>query len=642
MIDRVHNLAVNVRSRGVGYLGAVTAYRAHALWYRVAALSPRRVTPKSAPIPSFHFDGNSVRAIADSVPKAARLLAIVEADQALEQRFWFRALPEIHFPETIDWNFAPAGNLSWSWDLNRLRYFLSLGSAYHYTQDAKYREKLESLWQDWMRHNPAGQGSNWSAAFEVAARLRNWIWAYFLLAASPGESSGFLPKAWIGLCEHAEFLAHHLEYHWPNNHLLLECLSLCEFAVVFRGFGGERFLTLASRILVRQVKQQILADGVHAELCPMYHEIVASELLVFEQLCRKLQYQLPIDVEERIQATRKFSASIRRSDGSFPLLGDSSSPDTCLRFDESQSATRDLAYWVWPAKETAQPVAGLAPALDLFVEAGYAILRGGAQQSHLIFDVGPWSRCETTHHGHADALSFELHALGRPWIVDSGFFYPWGEPEAHRSKQGSKSGGQSWSLYFRNTSAHNTVQLNGNDQSERVKPGNLGEMAKTRLASYRSTLEEVAACGEIQLYWCDGQTIHKREIVLNRSGGVTVCDAFPQLSSLRAGTCRVQSFLHFAVDLSVELSGPNLVVASDGDRMLTCEVSCAGFAPRLRLIRGQVSPRQGWVALSSATVAAAWVLAVEGEAVLPCEICFRFTTGRTAKGTRKLCASGKA
>jgi len=628
MIDRVRSLATNTRKRGVSYLGAVSAYQAHALRYRMFAGHLGAVSAvKLAPIPEFYFGANDVRTLTDSISEQVKQRTIVEADKILEQKFCFRGLPEAQFLVGIDWNFAPGGNLSWSWDLNRHAYFLNLGTAYHYSQDGKYVEKLEALWDDWILRNPAGKGSNWSAPFEVAARLRNWIWAYFLLAASAPANPRFLLRAWNGLCDHAEFLADHLEYHWPNNHLLLECLSLCEFALIFREFGGEKYLQRSAKVLAQQVEQQILADGVHAELCPMYHEIVAGELRAFAHLCTQLHYELPAAMKERIQATRGFSSTLRRRDGSFPLLGDSSSPDTCLRFDPTSAASGDLAYWIKTDERLDEPSTPSELALHLFDEAGYAILRGGAHQSHLIFDFGPWSRCATTNHGHSDALSFELHASERPWIVDSGFFYPWGTNLAEIPETDD----QTWTSYFRGTSAHNTVRLNDKEQSEIGEHGDLKRSAKTTLVGYRSSPEEIAACGEVRPYWSDGEIVHRREISLNQNGEVTVKDLFPRSPHAKPLSRNIQSFLHFAPDLSVELSSHNAIVAHDSNQMLTCQVHSLGIEPRLRLLRGQESPRQGWVALSSSTVAPAWVLLVEGETLLPCEIRFSFLIGPHTK-----------
>jgi len=583
----------------------------------------------SPPKPAFHFSAKEVHAIVDNIPEPAKRAAILDADQCLEHRFFFRGLEAVHFPRKIDWDFSPHQNLSWSWDLNRHPFFLTLGTAYHYTQNAVYLDKLVELWQDWMQRNPAAKGLNWRSPFEVAARLRNWIWAYFLLSAAPQAGSTFLRNAWAGITEHAAFLADHLEYHWPNNHLLLQALTLCEFAVVFREHGGERYLPMASRILAEQVEQQVLADGVHAELCPMYHEIVATELDAFAQLCRKLKYPIRAKLAERIAAMRRFSSAMRRNDGSFPLLGDSSPSDTCLRFGLAES-TQHLAFWVQPEASRSELPVRKPLSLDLFAAAGYAILRDNVQQSHLMFDFGSWSRCKATNHGHSDALSFELHSAGRPWIVDSGFFYPWSD---------SPPASLEWSRYFRSTAAHNTLLIDAREPFELSGNGDVSSQPATRLVGYRSDPQEVAVCGETQPSWSSGETTHRREIVLKQTGEVVITDSVSLETLPNAGGHRLQWFLHFAADLSVQLSENNTLVARCGDKEMTCQVSCPDSMPLLRLIRGQELPRQGWVAQSTAVVVPAWVLVVELESPQSCEVNFHFSLApvSTASHTQEEC-----
>ena len=522
MMDRVLTFTGKARRRGPNYVQDLLSYHAHAVRYRLMSLSRRansRTTAALAPFPAFHFNPDAVPAIVEVVPKSIRQTTVRGAQNILEHRFSFRGLPEVCFSTAINWDLKPEGNLSWSWDLNRHRFFLTLGTAYHYTGDPVYKNKLIELWQDWMRWNAPGRGMNWRSPFEVAARLRNWMWAYFLLAASSEVSPLFLRHARRGLTQHAAYLADHLEFHWPNNHLLLEALSLYEFAVVFQGQGGERYLPLAGRVLSAQVQEQILRDGVHSELCPMYHDIVASELDAFTLLCRKLGHSLPLSMEERIFSMKRFSAALRRSDGSIPLLGDSSSPDTCFRFDPDPRTCSDLIYWLHsglpPSVRTSASQRDLS--LEIFSEGGYGIVRGAAQQTHLTFDFGAFSRCPAANHGHSDALSFEFHAAGRPWIVDSGFFHLWNSRKS--DQQGTRS--KDWSRYFRSTAAHNTVTIDEQEQNERSEDDDIGGQARVRLTNYTSNPNEVIIAAEAQPFWSQGEAVHQRRVSLSKS--LTYC-----------------------------------------------------------------------------------------------------------------------
>ena len=618
MIDRIRTFVGKARHRGPNYVRDIFSYHAHAARYRLIALSGRTsagATTGFTPHPTFHFAPETVPAIVASVPDFLRREVIADAQRILEHRFSFRGLPEVRLSKAIDWNLVPEKNLSWSWDLNRHLFFLTLGTAYHYTGDARYKNKLLSLWQDWMLANPPGKGHNWRSPFEVAARLRNWMWAYFLVDASSNVSPLFLRKARRGLAQHAAFLADHLEFHWPNNHLLLEALSLCEFAVVFQGQGGERYLPLASRVLEEQVRRQVLRDGVHSELCPMYHNIVASELGAFTLLCRKSGHPLPLSLEERIFSMKRFSDALRRCDGSTPLLGDSSFPDTCFRFDPCPQSGSDLIYWLNNGPPTGRAPAQRELSLDLFSEGGYGILRNVAHQTHLTLDFGSFSRCPTANHGHSDALSFELYAEGRPWIVDSGFFHLWNDNDSRAEMNNSAL---EWSRYFRSAAAHNSLLVDGKEHNGPSEHNDIGDPASTRLAGYSSNPDEVAVTAEVEPFWSHGDAIHQRRVSLTKSGEVAVTDHITGTQSRR-----LQWVLHFASDLEVELSGAATVVARAKDAVLVCELRSSGRAPRLRLVRGQTSPLQGWVAQSSAQVVPAWVLIAEVEVSLPYDLDFR-------------------
>jgi len=88
--------------------------------------------------------------------------------------------------------------------------------------------------------------------------------------------------------------------------------------------------------------------------------------------------------------------------------------------------------------------------------------------------------------------------------------------------------------------------------------------------------------------------------------------------------------------LEVELREPTTVVAKHKEDVLICHLQSQGPALQLRLVRGDTSPLQGWIALSSARVAPAWVLVAEVGVVLPYELDFHFYIHA---GTNELAAS---
>jgi hypothetical protein len=79
-----------------------------------------------------------------------------------------------------------------------------------------------------------------------------------------------------------------------------------------------------------------------------------------------------------------------------------------------------------------------------------------ADEVRIVADAGPLGFLSIAAHGHADALSFTLSAAGQPVLIDPGTNCYHTQPE--------------WRAYFRGTAAHNTVRIDGVEQS--VSGGN--------------------------------------------------------------------------------------------------------------------------------------------------------------------------
>jgi hypothetical protein len=75
----------------------------------------------------------------------------------------------------------------------------------------------------------------------------------------------------------------------------------------------------------------------------------------------------------------------------------------------------------------------------------------GTEANYLLIDCGPFGYELEPSHGHADALSFELHAFGQTMLVDPGAYSTKLEME--------------WRNFFRSSCAHNTVVVDNQDQS---------------------------------------------------------------------------------------------------------------------------------------------------------------------------------
>ena len=96
------------------------------------------------------------------------------------------------------------------------------------------------------------------------------------------------------------------------------------------------------------------------------------------------------------------------------------------------------------------------------------VLRSG--DIAVLADAGPHGYLSIAAHAHADALAFTLNVAGRPIFVDSGTCDYFASPEDRR--------------YFRSTWAHNTVVVDGADQSTQAGPFLWTRQAKTTVESW--------------------------------------------------------------------------------------------------------------------------------------------------------------
>jgi hypothetical protein len=176
-------------------------------------------------------------------------------------------------------------------------------------------------------------------------------------------------------------------------------------------------------------------------------------------------------------------------------------------------------------------LAMLAPApapqgpVTVLAESGYVVVRPD-EHTQLILDVGDPCPDDLPAHAHADCLSFEMWVGHERWVVDTGTStYEAGPRRA----------------YERSTAAHNTVEIDGLDQTEVW-----GIFRAARRA--RGTLELVASDGDTVEVTAShdgyrrlpGSPVHRRRWRIS-PGLVEITDTISG-----GGTHRLVSRLHVA------------------------------------------------------------------------------------------------
>lgn len=314
--------------------------------------------------------------------------------------------------------------------LYKLHYFQFLGEV----EPARGLELID----DWIASNPAPAGVGWQP-YPLSMRIREWIeWAL----AHPRLDPAAARRIVASLVHQTAALAAQLEFEHLANHLLENAISLCWAGASLSGPRSEGWLARGGDILRAELATQVLADGAHDERSPMYQAWIAEALLRLAAVARRNPTPLAAEVGAAGErAGRLLLGSLgllTHPDGDYALVN-----DTAL--DEAPSHAALARRFAGSVPDARAGDGGW----DL-AAAGYMGWRDRAG-GYLIFDAGDIAPDHNTAHAHADTLSFELSHRGDRVITDTGVFtYSRGPLRDHD----------------RSTAAHNTLEIDGRNQSE--------------------------------------------------------------------------------------------------------------------------------------------------------------------------------
>ena len=537
------------------------------------------------------------------------------------------------------------GDIRYLWELNRHQHIVTLAQAHALCREPRYFSAIRRHLESWFESCPRGKGPNWSSALEVAIRLINWAVAWQLLggAASPafraGEGRRFRRRWLESVFQHAQFIRGHFSlYSSANNHLIGEAAGLFVAALTWPCWAHARaWLGEARGILERETLLQNASDGVNREQAVSYQQF-ELDLLLSALFAGKANGEgFSAAFESRIEAMLEYLASIMDAGGHMPMFGDSD--DGCpVRLNQGVGFCRyrsllatgallfrrgdfkakageldDKTRWLFGegADRAYQELdAGTArlPVRRVFPEGGYYILGCGFEtpsEIRLVVDAGPLGYGAIAAHGHADALAFTLSIGGEEFLVDPGTFAFYARGP--------------WRGYFRGTSAHNTVRVDREDQSE---PG--GSFMWLRKASascvlWRSTNESDVFEGSHDGYArLSDPVTHRRRINLDKSARRVVIED----TVLMSGTHEIELFFHCSERCRVEAVPGGYGIRRDG-RALSLRLPQTQHAST-RLHCGELAPVCGWVSRRFDERTPAWTIAwrarVHGDAVLRSEI----------------------
>lgn len=330
------------------------------------------------------------------------------------------------FKDNIDWNYNSYGKL---WNYN-LTYFDFL------QQEDINREDGLKLIQDFINFSEPIRGKK--MPFPISLRNVNFIKFLSKNSIQNKDIDSFIFNQYYILMDN-------LEYHILGNHLLENGFSLL-FGSYY--FEDERLYAKAFEILTEELDEQILNDGAHFELSPMYHQIMLFRVLDCINLIKNSQWknqELLEFLTQKAELMLGWLKTITYENGDIPLFNDS-------------------AKGIAP---TSEELFNYAKILDITTkqvnlsDSGYRKMKNENYES--VVDVGNIGPDYIPGHAHSDTFNFELYVHGQPIIVDTGISTY--ETNEERTLE-------------RSTSSHNTVEIDGENQTDVWGGFRVGRRAK--------------------------------------------------------------------------------------------------------------------------------------------------------------------
>jgi hypothetical protein len=470
-----------------------------------------------------------------------------------EHRWPLLGFGEKEFGDHINWHRDPLSERIWPldyhadiplwhndgsdirvlWELNRLGHLISLGRAYALTREEVFAAEFFAQVESWRQHNPVARGANWSCAMEVALRAMNLLAAFYLFRDSRNLSEERLLMLLTMFDQHGAHIRRNLEFSHvaTSNHYLSDVVSLLWLGIMLPELSAAKeWRAWALAELLREMDKQILPDGADYEASTGYHCFVLALFLHTFILCRANEIPIADKYWRKLRRMAVYLRAILRPDGMTPLIGDTDGGEvmsivsrtandrahllalSAVVFMDAQFKLARLAapqelLWLlgeygFQAYEQL-PSSHERPSSQAFPDAGTYVLRHDDQ--FLLFNGNGAQVDRPASHRHNDALSIEISACGRAFIVDPGtYVYTANLHERH---------------LFRSTAYHSTVEVDRVEQNRTDEnlPFVIGNEAQPRVLEWERGPELESLAAEHYGYRRLPQPVtHRRSVVFNK------------------------------------------------------------------------------------------------------------------------------
>jgi hypothetical protein len=504
-------------------------------------------------------------------------------------------LSAVHYPDGVHWTRGgeqPDADVKLVWEPSRFAWCFDLVRAQLVRPELDAGALFWALFENWCEANPPNTGVQWSCGQEAAIRLIAVVIAADALRdrATPAQIARY--EAFVDAT--ARRILGNIGYarSQKNNHWVSEAVGLVTAAAVLPSApSATQAWRVGTQELAKACEQLVFADGGTSQYSMNYHRVFMHDLAWALIVTDRAGRSLPVAVREALRrATGLLGDVIVSADGQPPWFGNDDGANVlplASEHHQDMRSTLQLAntiltgrpplaegpwdepvVWFYGTAPLAHRTAPKArPAVRIHPDMGVAVVERG-DHSASIRAVSHRFRP-----AHADQAHVDVWFKGRAVALDAGTF-------------SYKAPG--WDTPFGDTSAHNTVTVDGLEQMERLTRFFWAPWSSGCYTT--STIEPPSVTVVHDSYERRPvATTHQRTLAIG-TDGVIVTDL---LRSSRPHRYRVHWLL---ADLPFELSpaGDSAVTTLD-DARYRVRWWTDGAIEDVSLVRGDAESGRGWV-----------------------------------------------
>ena len=461
------------------------------------------------------------------------------------------------------------------WELNRFSHLITLACGYAVTGDEAYAETFFIHIESWMNQNPYGRGANWNCAMEVALRAINLLAAFDIFRISKALTEERLVTILKLFDQHGRFILANNEFSYiaTSNHYLSDVIGLFWMGTLMPELEqASTWRKLGLSEMLQEMDKQILPDGADFEASTGYHKFVTEMLLYSFILAKNNDISIEQKYLEKLRSMLQYLRKIMRPDNRMPLIGDADGSQmvSLIKRDADDAGYLLSVGAAFLSDKQLNRAATEPEVLWLFGNQGVDLLRKMDEERNMLssrsryagayvmrdgdlylhFNANDCGVNGRGSHGHNDALSIELSAFGRSFMIDPGS-YVYNLDRAARH-------------LFRSTAYHSTVMVDDLEQNttNTELPFMMGNEARPIVDEWYNSAERDRVSGEHFGYTRLTEPLtHRRTVEFDKK------DKFWKIEDKLAGkgSHKFNLAFHIAPGINITEIDQTTVRASDGD-----------------------------------------------------------------------------